>query len=184
MSVGPSPFGLAEGYEYEYPSSQATIQPSRAPQFDEEAFFPMNSSGQYMINVKVMKADASCMVPLQCMDTIDMASDSGADMILITRENSDRLGYQVDMLSEDYNFMVQGKSGEPTIFKEVTTWVQLGNMRPLQCPIGLAVDTDALIENLFGNKGTVDSGEIEAVYSAAGVLYRESLSNSASSLSI
>jgi hypothetical protein len=184
MSVGPSPFGLAEGYEYEYPSSQATIQPSRAPQFETEAFFPMTGDGRYSITVRVMKADASCMVPLECMDDIEMASDSGADMILITREESDRLGYQVDMLSEDYNFVVQGISNEPTVFKEITTWVQLGNMRPLQCPIGLAVDTDALVQTLFGNKGTVDSGQIEATYSSEGVLYRETMSGSASQVSV
>ncbi len=184
MSVGPSPFGLAQGYEYEYPSSQAAIQPSRAQQYEESAFFPMNSSGQYMMTLRVMTADASCMVPIECMGDVEVASDSGADMILITREESDKLGYQVDMLSEDYNFVVQGISNEPTVFKEITTWVQIGKMRPIQAPIGLAVDVDALIQSLFGNKGTVDSGELEAVYNSNGVLYRESMSNSASQVSV
>ena len=184
MSVGPSPFGLSQGYEYEYPSSQAAIQPSRAQQFESEAFFPMNSTGQYMMTLRVMTADASCMVPIQCMGDVEVASDSGADMILITREESDKLGYQVDMYSEDYNFVVQGISNEPTVFKEITTWVQIGKMRPLQVPVGLAVDVDALVQSLFGNKGTVDSGQIEATYNSDGVLYRESMSGSASSLSI
>jgi len=173
-----------EGYEYEYPSPTGQINPYNTPKFEETAFFPMSGDGRYEVTVRVMTADASCMVPLQCMNDVEMASDSGADMILVTRQVSDMLGYQVDMLSEDYNFMVQGKSGDATVFKEVTTWIQIGNMRPLQVPIGLAVNADALVENLFGNRGTIDSGEVEALYSSRGVLYRESMSNSASNVSV
>lgn len=183
MSVG-RPFRNPLGYEHMYTAARTSMNPYQAPKFEESAFFPMSSDGRYTATIRVMKADASCMVPLECMDNIDMVPDTGADMVLITREDSDRLGYQVDMLSEDYNFMVQGKSGEPTIFKEITTWVQIGKMRPLQVPIGLAVDVDSLIENLFGTKGTVDSGQIEAIYSSDGVLYRESMSGSASNVSV
>lgn len=180
MSTG-TPFSYTEGYEYQYETRQ---NPYAASQFESEAFFPIDSEGRYMMTINVMKSDASCMIPLECMDDVELASDSGADMILLTRDVADMLGYQVDMLSEDYNFMVQGKSGEPTVFKEVTTWIQIGNMRPLQVPVGLAVNVDSLVENLFGNKGTIDSGLIMANYSSKGVLYTESIGNSASSLSI
>jgi len=183
MSAG-TPFSYTEGYEYQYAPTSARQNPYTAPQFESEAFFPIDSEGRYMMTINVMKSDASCMVPLECMDDVELASDSGADMILLTRDVADMLGYQVDMLSEDYNFMVQGKSGEPTIFKEVTTWIQIGNMRPLQVPVGLAVNVDSLVENLFGNKGTIDSGLITASYGSRGVLYTESMGNSASSVSI
>jgi len=183
MSAGVG-FRYTSGYEYEYAPTSAAKNPYTAPRFEPSAFFPITNDGKYMMEIKVMKSDASCMVPLECMDDVELASDSGADMILLTRDVADMLGYQVDMLSEDYNFMVQGKSGEPTIFKEVTTWIQIGNMRPLQVQVGLAVDTDALVENLFGNKGTIDSGQITASYSNRGVLYTESMNTRASSVSI
>lgn len=183
MSAG-IPFRYDRGYQYMYTDAKTSINPYTPSQFEDSAFFPMSGDGRYMMDVRIMTADASCMIPVECMNNVNMASDSGADMILVTREVADGLGYQVDMLSEDYNFLVQGKSGEPTVFKEVTTWIQIGNMRPLQCPIGLAVDTDSLIENLFGNKGTVDSGEITATYSKQGVLYQEAMSNGASHLSV
>lgn len=175
MSAGKG-LPYTEGYEYQY--TQNPINPYQTTQqFESEAFFPISGLGQYMMNCRIMTADASCMVPVQCMNDVEMASDSGADMILVTRKDADRLGYQVDMLSEDYNFAVQGISAEPTIFKEITTWVQIGNMKPLQVSVGLAVDTDALIQSLFGNKGTVDSGLITATYSSEGVLYTDSMNH-------
>ena len=183
MSAGKG-IRYTEGYEYQYAPTSARMNPYTAPQFESSAFFPITSDGRYSMEIKVMKSDASCMIPLECMDDVEMASDSGADMILLTRDVADMLGYQVDMLSEDYNFQVQGKSGEPTIFKEVTTWIQIGNMRPLQVPVGLAIDVDALVENLFGNRGTIDSGQISASYSSRGVLYQEGMGNSASSVSV
>lgn len=141
--------------------------------FDQYAFFPIDREGRYQMRIGIMSADASCMVPVECMNTVELASDSGADMILVTRKVADQLGHHVDNLSQDYNFAVQGKSGEPTIFKEVQTYIQLGNMRPLQAPIGLAVNEDALLENLFGNAGTIDSGQISATYYNKGVLYTD-----------
>lgn len=183
MSAGRG-FRYSYGYGYEYPQASEAINPYTSQQFETSAFFPITGDGRYMMEIKVMKSDASCMVPLQCMDDVELASDSGADMILLTRDVADMLGYQVDMLSEDYNFQVQGKSGEPTIFKEVTTWIQIGNMRPLQVPVGLAVDVNALVENLFGNRGTIDSGEVSASYSNRGVMYTEGMNTRAASVSL
>lgn len=154
------------------------VQPQEQQQWEESVFFPADSQGRYMITVKIMSADASCMVPVQCMESISMASDPGADMLLVTKNVADKLGYNVDLISENANFFVQGKSGQPTTFKEIQTWIQLGNMRPLSAPIGLAVDDEGLIENLFGNKGTLDSGEIYAIYGQAGVTYRDALHGS------
>jgi len=172
------------GYEHDYPATSSAVNPFLTMNFEKTAFFPINVDGQYVMNCRVMTADETCMVPIQCMNSIEMASDSGADMILITREEADKLGYQVDMLSEDYNFAVQGISNEPSMFKEITTWIQIGNMRPIQAPVGLAVNTEALVQSLFGNKGTVDSGQVTTQYSSKGVLYMESMSNGASKMSI
>jgi hypothetical protein len=141
------------------------------PNFDTVAFFPIDREGRYQMTLGIMKSDASCMVPISCMIPVEMASDSGADMILVTRRVADSLKYHVDNLSQDYNFMVQGKSGEPTVFKEIQTWIQIGNMKPLQAPIGLAVNEDSLLENLFGNQGTIDSGYVAATYNNKGVTY-------------
>lgn len=149
-----------------------------ASPWDESAFFGMDSEGRYMISVRFLSANGSCAVQTECvqdMSDIDMASDPGADMILLTKEVADTLGYQVDLIPASHNFFVQGKSGQPTTFKEVQTWMQIGNMRPLSVPVGLAIDDDALIENLFGNKGTLDSGEIVATYNHEGVEYRDAL---------
>lgn len=142
------------------------------PSFDMVTFFPIDGEGRYEMTLGIMKADASCVVPVDCMIPVDeIASDSGADIILVTRRVADALGYHVDNMSQEHNFMVQGKSGEPTVFKEIQTWIQIGNMRPLQVPIGLAVNEDSLQQNLFGNSGTIDSGQIAATYNNEGVTY-------------
>lgn len=160
---------------YYYPAPGEEIQ---ASPWDESAFFPMDSEGRYMMKLSILSADASCAVEVECvndMKEIGAASDPGADMVLVTKGVADMLGYQVDLIPAAHNFFVQGKSGQPTTFKEINTWIQLGNMRPINCPIGLAVDDDALIENLFGNRGTLDSGQIIATYTQEGVEYRDAL---------
>jgi hypothetical protein len=150
----------------------------QASPWDESAFFPMDNEGRYMIRIKVLSADGSCAVETECvqdMSEVEIASDPGADMILLTKKVADKLGYVVDLIPASHNFFVQGKSGEPTTFKEVQTWIQIGNMKPLNAPVGLAVDEDALIENLFGNRGTLDSGLIVAQYDHTGVEYRDAM---------
>lgn len=172
-------FRVARRQEEEIdPYQRYSVSTNQQSKWDESVFFPADSEGRYMIIVKIMSADASCMVPVSCMESISMASDPGADMLLVTKDVADTLGHDVDLISENHNFFVQGKSGQPTTFKEIQTWIQLGNMRPLSAPIGLAVDDESLIENLFGNKGTLDSGEIYAIYNQSGVTYRDALHGS------
>jgi hypothetical protein len=149
-------------------------------QFEQQAFFPI-ADGRYHITLKVETGDSSCFgtidctdisceLPPQCFRPTGILGDSGADMILLTKQTANDLGYNLDQIYD--NFGVQGIVAQPTEFKEVSAWVQLGNMRPLYCPIGLSVQEDGLAENLMGVRGVLDSGRIAATYDNTGVTYR------------
>lgn len=134
------------------------------------AFFPKRDDKRYHIQIAIMKADASCMQPVECMSNpFQILADPGADITLLTNAESTGLGYNLDMIYE--NFPVQGISGRPTEFKQIETWVQIGDLQPILAPIGLCTTAEGLYENLLGNKGLLDSGKISATYDNQGVTY-------------
>lgn len=140
--------------------------------YADSAFFPVKN-GRYMVELKIMSADCSYMASMSCMKLVkSILGDVGSDLTLLKYEEAQRLGYDLDQVYD--SFPVQGISGDPTEFKEVQTWVQIQGMRPLYAPVGFATMPGGLQENLLGNKGILDSGYIEAVYTHNGVLYRTS----------
>lgn len=137
--------------------------------YADSAFFPLGDDKRYHIDIKVLRADNTCMQPVQCMAQIKILADVGADVTLLTNTEAKKLGYNLDMIYDQ--FPVAGINGKPNEFKQIDTWVQIGEMEPIFCPVGLAAQADGLYENLLGNKGLVGSGKITAHYDAKGVAY-------------
>jgi hypothetical protein len=142
--------------------------------YASQQFYPVKN-GRYMVELKIMSANGSCMNSTvaigDCMKLVQqILGDVGSDVTLLKLSEAMRLGYNLDMIYD--SFPVQGISGDPVEFKEVTTWVQIGGMRPMYAPIGFATTSAGLEENLLGNRGILDAGQIEAVYTHAGVMYR------------
>jgi len=100
----------------------------------------------------------------------DILPDTGADLVLLTDKEGARLGIDLRMVRD--NLHVQGIKGAPGDFKIVPCWVQIGNLEPIQAPVGIASDSEALEESLLGDKGILDSG-ISATYDQSGVTYRK-----------
>src|SRR5215467_3286676 len=115
--------------------------------YEDHAFFPLGDDKRYHIDIKVLRADNSCMQPVQCMNPVHILADPGADVTLLTNEEAKRLGYNLDMIYDQ--FPVAGINGQPNEFKQIDTWIQIGNMAPIFAPIGLAATSGGLYENLL-----------------------------------
>lgn len=160
-------------------SSGYGVNESGTGGYAQSQFFPVKD-GRYMVELKVMSANGSCMESMyatgDCMKLVrQILGDVGSDVTLLKTSEAMRLGYNLDMIYD--SFPVQGISGDPQEFKEISTWVQIGGMRPLYAPIGFATTTQGLEENLLGNRGILDTGQIEAIYTNVGVLYRAARPN-------
>ena len=142
----------------------------------EVAFFPLADDKRYHVQIAIMRADASCMEPVQCMSNpIKMLGDPGADITLLRNEEANKLGYNLDMVYD--TFPVQGIAGQPTQFKQVDTWIAIGDLEPIFAPVGFCTTPDGLYENLLGNKGLIRSGKITAHYDSRDVSYTKGMYN-------
>jgi len=148
------------------------LDPETNYTYETSAFFPRSSDDRYHMQVKVMSGNGTCMHEVDCMtnNSIPSLADTGSDLVLFTRDVADALGYDLDRISD--NLAIGGIHGNPTEFKQIDTWIQIGNMKPMFAPIAFSTTEDGLVESLFGAKGTYGKGNLEAVFDRSGVTFR------------
>lgn len=132
-----------------------------------EAFFPKTPDGRYQAKISVVGAQGS---PVD----FSILPDTGADLILLSNGDAKKLGHNLDAIRD--SLQVEGiHTGIPGTFKIVPSWVQIGQLSPIQAPVGLATSPEILEESLLGDKGILDNG-LSVTYDNSGVRYRKSAS--------
>lgn len=136
-------------------------------QSQSEVHFPMTGDGRYQADIKISDANGN-MVPFNILP------DTGADLILLTSGDGQKLGFDLNSIRD--NLGVEGiHKDAPGNFKVVPCYIQIGNLSPIQAPVGIATDDQALETSLLGDKGLIDSG-LSATYDHTGVTYRKLVS--------
>lgn len=143
--------------------------------YDNQVFFPKTGDGRYQADIMVSDANGG-------MQHFNILPDSGADLILLTQADGQRLGYDLNTIRD--NLGVEGiHKGTPGNFKVVPCWVMIGTLPPVKAPVGIATDDNALETSLLGDRGTLDAG-FSAEYNQHGVTYRKLVSGAYSGRAI
>ena len=126
---------------------------------------PVSKGDRYFGNIDVM-------TPSGQYQQVRALIDSGNDISIFTRSTAERLGFHVESMKE--RFFVRGINGEAKEFAQVSTKIKICNqLHPIPVTIGLALDNDALSDNLIGRKDIFDNGKIEIVYDENSITFRE-----------
>jgi hypothetical protein len=111
-----------------------------------QASFPIRG-GQIRIPLMVRGGDGG-------MKQVDIIYDPGDDVTLLTAQTCMSIGLDPTQM-QGTQFPVSGITQEPIPFMKITNLVQIGSLRPIWIPIGLAM-ADKFPENLLGRKGIMD----------------------------
>jgi len=126
---------------------------------------PISKGDRYYGNVEVM-------TPSGQYQAIRALIDSGNDVSILTNATAVQLGFHVASIKE--RFFVRGINGEAKEFAEVKTKIKICNqLSPIPLTLGLALDNDALTDNLIGRKDVFDNGKIEIAYDDDSITFRE-----------
>jgi Aspartyl protease len=117
---------------------------------------PGNENTKYYITVKILGADNQRWIGVR------LIADTGNDVTLLTKNTADMLGFHEGMGTL---LQVSGiRKGMISRFEQINTYIQLGDLTPVNATIAYALDDDSLQENLLGNKGILASGNFEFRY--------------------
>jgi hypothetical protein len=127
-----------------------------------QATFPI-SGGQIRIPLQIRGGDGQ-------MKQIDIIYDPGDDITLLTAKTCNQIGLDPSQM-QGSQFPVSGITQEPIPFTKITNLIQIGNLRPIWIPMGLA-QADKFPENLLGRKGIMD-GPYTIIQDESSITFQE-----------
>ena len=105
-------------------------------------------------------------------DNITVLADSGNDVTLFTAEAGNATGLSQKAQQEGQPFPVMGVSTTPINFNMTKTYVQIGNLRPIEIPLGIeSMGAPQLEDSLLGREGAMEKYVV--VYTGDKVIFVE-----------
>lgn len=127
------------------------------------AFFPVDASGKYRIDIEIRTGSGS-------MQSMNILFDTGNDITIIKTSDGQRLGLDTESGTA---FMVGGINGPGQAFVKIKNLIRIKGLNPIWIPMGIAQDEGSLYENLMGRAGILDSGIYEIRQDERGITFIE-----------
>lgn len=116
------------------------------------AVFTFSGGNSTGISVNFMNINNHSWVP------VTVLGDSGSDITLLRREDGERLGMNPSV--NPNTFPVGGVGAGSVMFARFETFIKIKGLPPAKIPLGIAVERDAIRDNLMGREGVLDTYNI------------------------
>lgn len=139
------------------------------------AFSISGKEGRPHIPIKVFGGDQ------QWHPNVIVLADSGNDVSLFTSKEGAITHLYDKAKAENQPFPVQGVAANPIKFLMTKTWIQIGDLQPIECPLGIEDENPPQLEDtLLGREGCMEKYIV--VYTGDRVIFVEKTSGTGCSV--